>query len=238
MAKGFHHLHTFHLSVRSISTEQKIVFGGEAPKIVLEKQKILTMKSTEKSNRRRSQNFLRNYFYSKIKSKSKNQEKRKTNNAYDNKREELENNTVYILQIMPTPSVIRQQTLENKVDLKSKSKLNGEFKPKGILKQASKSFSFPGLSNESWSNYNAHQREQSHFEKSQTTNSKENSNNFASASNVHDRSCSELNTCTPVKNVTFSDLLSPSNCRSTRYNSRDFPNTWLINTDELKIIKS
>ncbi|CAF3754591.1 unnamed protein product [Rotaria socialis] len=240
MAKDFHHLHKFHLSVRSISTEQKITFAGEAPKIVLEKHKILTTKSTEKSNRRRSQNFIRNLFYSKIKSKSKNQEKQKTNNAYDNKRVELENNTVHISQIMPTPSVVHQQTLENQVDLKSKPKLNGEFKPKGILKQASKTYSFPGLSSDSWSSYNAHQRKQSHFENSQTTNSKENSNNFASASNVHDNSCSKLNTCTSVKSVTFTDSLCQSNYRSSKSTPsvitlpdgqcEDLPNLHLTNT--------
>ncbi|CAF1139601.1 unnamed protein product [Rotaria sp. Silwood1] len=144
---------------------------------------------------------------------------------------------------MPTlrsiSSLVNQRTLEN--DVNSKSTSNEQFKPKGILKNATSS-SYSGLINQLSNNHKPCPRWQLYLETRYKKNNKEKINNSVPVIYDNTSLTKTSSTSTLVKRVTFNDMPHDNNCKSsksmsiiTKYShsqERNSQNLHLMNTTE------
>ncbi|CAF2516270.1 unnamed protein product [Rotaria sp. Silwood2] len=202
--KGYTHFKKFPISTSSSYSDQKEDFEKEKQNVVFEKIETLTIKPTDNNRHRHSGTFIKKLFNTTYNSKLINKRKRQSNSVDGNMFDENENNMEHILKVKSPPSMTHQPVLENDVCLTSAP--NGEFKLKGILKN-SKSNSGTSHLNDLYNIRSPFQYMQPYLPKFHKTNSKENRSGFESTINDNNSVRSKPNTSTPVKSVTFSDMI-------------------------------
>ncbi|CAF1141091.1 unnamed protein product [Rotaria sordida] len=203
-SNGHNSVTRLHASPSSSYTEQKVSVKKASPNIVVENKETPTIQPPDNNRRRLSGTFMKNCFNTTQNSKLRYGEKRKQNSIDNTMLDENENNTKTMSKMNLTPLLVNQPVLENEVNVKSTS--NGEFKPKGILKN-SKSYSCNDRINELYNKHKQSQRRQSYFDICLKRYNKENSNNSVPGIRDNDSPPSTSNTSTSVKSVTFSDMI-------------------------------
>ncbi|CAF1623340.1 unnamed protein product [Rotaria sp. Silwood1] len=136
-------------------------------------------------------------------------------------------------------SIVNQRKLEN--DVNSKSTSNEQFKPKGILKNATSS-SYADLNNQLYHNHKQCPRWQIYLETRYKKNNKEKIKDSVPVIYDNTSLTKTSSTSTSVKRVTFNDMTHDLNCKPsksmpiiTKYShsqERNFENLHLINITE------
>ncbi|CAF2929890.1 unnamed protein product [Rotaria sp. Silwood2] len=139
-----------------------------------------------------------------------------------------------------TSSIVNQPVLENEINLKLT--LNGEFKPKGILKNATSS-SYADLINELCNRHKQPQSKHSYFATRHEKNNKEKTNDSIPVIYNNATRPSTSGTSKSIKRVTYSDVIhyikynsSESMPITTRYShspEKNSPNLDLMNTTDI-----